>query len=60
VAVAFACERLVGSLLFQVSPHNSVIATSAVCVLLSVGVAACLLPARRAASVDPMEALRRE
>jgi predicted permease len=60
VAIAFACKRLVGSLLFQVSPHNSVIAISAVCVLLSVGMAACLLPARRAASVDPMEALRRE
>jgi predicted permease len=60
VAVAFACRRVVGSLLFQVSPYNSVIATSAVCVLLSVGIAACLIPARRAASVDPMEALRRE
>jgi predicted permease len=60
VAAAFACERIVGSLLFQVSPYDSVIATSAVCVLLSVGLAACLLPARRAASVDPMEALRRE
>jgi hypothetical protein len=58
--VAFACRRVVGSLLFQVSPYNSVIATSAVCVLLFVGIAACLIPARRAASVDPMEALRRE
>ena len=60
VAFAFAFARVVGSLLFQVSPYNSVIATSAVCVLLAVGIAACLLPARRAASVDPMEALRRE
>ena len=60
VAVAFACARVVGSLLFQVSPYNSVIASGAVCVLVALGGAACLLPARRAAAVDPMQALRRE
>ncbi len=60
VAVAFASARVVGSLLFQVSPYDSAIASSAVCVLVAMGTAACLLPARRAASVDPMEALRRE
>jgi predicted permease len=60
VAVAFASARVVGSLLFQVSPYDSAIAGSAVCVLVALGTAACLLPARRAASVDPMEALRRE
>ena len=60
IAVSFAFARVVGNLLFQVSPYNSVITTAAVCVLLAMGVAACLLPARRAASVDPMEALRSE
>jgi predicted permease len=60
VAVAFASARLVSSLLFQVSPYDSVIATSAVFLLLGTGTAACLLPARRAASVDPMQMLRRE
>jgi ABC-type antimicrobial peptide transport system permease subunit len=60
VAVAFASARVVGSLLFQVSPYDSAIAGSAVCVLVAMGTAACLLPARRAASIDPMEALRRE
>ncbi len=60
VAVAFASARVVGSLLFQVSPYDSAVASSAVCVLVAMGTAACLLPARRAASVDPMEALRRE
>jgi predicted permease len=60
VAVAFAFARVVGSLLFQVSPYNSAIATSAVSVLVALGALACLLPARHAASVDPMQALRRE
>jgi ABC-type antimicrobial peptide transport system permease subunit len=50
----------VGSLLFQVSPYNSAIAGSAVIVLVGLGTAACLIPARRAAAVDPMQALRRE
>jgi predicted permease len=60
IAVSFAFARVVGNLLFQVSPYNSVITTAAVCVLLVMGVAACLLPAGRAASLDPMEALRSE
>jgi ABC-type antimicrobial peptide transport system permease subunit len=49
-----------GTMLFQVSPYNSAVAISAVCVLVAMGGAACLLPARRAAAVDPMQALRRE
>jgi predicted permease len=60
LAVAFASARVVGSLLFQVSPYNSSIAGSAVIMLVSLGTAACLIPARRAAAVDPMQALRRE
>jgi predicted permease len=60
VALAFASARVVSSLLFQVSPYDSAIATSAVFLLLGTGTAACLLPARRAASVDPMQMLRRE
>ncbi|HTZ59431.1 MAG TPA: ABC transporter permease [Acidobacteriaceae bacterium] len=60
VAVAFASARIVNSLLFEVSPYNSAITAGAVGVLVMVGVAACLLPARRAAIVEPMQALRRE
>jgi predicted permease len=60
VALAFALARMVSSLLFQVSPYNPALAAAAVCVLLAVGTTACLLPARRAASVDPMRALRME
>ena len=60
LAVAFSSARLLGSLLFQVSPYNSAIASGAVFVLVGLGTAACLIPARRAAMVDPMQALRRE
>jgi predicted permease len=60
VGVAFAFARVLGSLLFRVSPYNSAIATGAVGVLMALGAAACLLPARRAAAVEPMQALRRE
>lgn len=60
VGVAFACARLVASLLFQVSVYNPAIVAGAVCMLVAVGAAACLLPARRAASIEPMQALRAE
>jgi hypothetical protein len=60
VAIAFASARLVGSLLFGVSPHDPGIVGGAVFVLLAVGTMACLLPAHRAARVEPMEALRAE
>jgi ABC-type antimicrobial peptide transport system permease subunit len=58
IAIAFGFARVVGSLLFEVSPYDPGIVAGAVCVLLVVGTVACLLPARRAASVEPMEALR--
>jgi ABC-type lipoprotein release transport system permease subunit len=48
------------SLLFQVSPYNPALVAGAVCVLLAVGTVACLLPARRAASIEPMTALHNE
>jgi predicted permease len=60
VALAFGAARLVSSLLFEVSPYDPVLAIGAVSVLLAVGTAACLLPARRAASIEPMQALRTE
>jgi predicted permease len=60
VVLAFVSARAVNSLLFQVSPYDPTVAVGAVCMLLAVGVAACLLPARRAASVDPMQTLRME
>jgi predicted permease len=58
--IALASARLLGSLLFEVSPYDPGIVAGAVCLLLAVGTAACLLPARRAARIEPMEALRSE
>ncbi len=60
ITVSFGFARVVASLLFEVSPYNPVIVITALCVLVAVGTAACLLPARRAAAVDPMQALRAE
>jgi predicted permease len=60
VLVAFGCARLLGSLLFGVSAYNPKLAMAAVVSLLFVGGLACMLPARRAAAVDPMIALRNE
>ena len=47
-----------GPLLFEVPPTDVLTYAGVAIVLLLVAVAACLMPARRAASVDPMIALR--
>lgn len=60
IAIALAAARAAASLLFQVSPYNPVLISAAICLLLAVGVIACLLPARRAALLDPMQALRND
>ncbi len=60
IAVAFGFARLIGTLLFQVNAFNPWIAAASAASLLLVSAAACLLPARRAASIDPMQALREE
>jgi predicted permease len=60
IAVAFGSARLVSGLLYQISPYDPVLSAGAVGVLLAVGATACLLPAGRAAAVEPMRALRTE
>ena len=60
IGLTFGFTHTVRSLLFEVSPYNPVLVCFAASTLLVVGIAACLLPARRAASVQPMQALRTE
>jgi ABC-type antimicrobial peptide transport system permease subunit len=57
---AWAASRFVRSLLFGVKPLDPWVLTASTAVLLATAVIACLLPARRAAAVHPMDALRTE
>jgi predicted permease len=60
VALSFGAARLEQSMLFGVRPLNALSLAAALCILMAAVAAAAWLPARRAASVDPMEALRTE
>jgi predicted permease len=60
LAAAFAGTRLLASLLFGLGATDPSTLAAAVLLLLAVGIAAAYLPARRAALVDPVEALRQE
>ena len=57
-AAALVLTRLLGSMLYKVSPRDPLAFGSALIVMIFVAVAACLLPAWRAARTDPMRALR--
>jgi putative ABC transport system permease protein len=60
VAGSLAASRLVASQLYGVSSTDPLTLASIVALLLATALLACWLPARRAAKVDPMEALRYE
>jgi putative ABC transport system permease protein len=60
VAGALALTRVMRGLLFQVSAADPVAFSLAGMAMIVIGIAAALLPARRAARVDPVNALRSE
>jgi ABC-type antimicrobial peptide transport system permease subunit len=57
---AMGLSRLMKSLLFEVSPLDPVTYAVVAAVLVMSAVLASYLPARRAAAVDPLDALRAE
>jgi putative ABC transport system permease protein len=60
LAGALLMTRVVARLLFAVEPTDPVTYTAVIAVLAAVAALACLVPARRAAAIDPMRALRTE
>ncbi len=59
-AVALAATRVMASFLFNVSEYDPVTFVTVAGIFVVVALAACLIPARRATSVDPMVALHYE
>jgi putative ABC transport system permease protein len=60
LAIAAGVGHLLTIILFDVQPRDPFVFGSIILVLTLTAVAACLVPARRATAVDPLEALRYE
>ena len=60
LAIAWAASRLMSALLYAVEPGDPLTLAAASLLLIAVALLACWLPARRAARIEPLEALRSE
>jgi putative ABC transport system permease protein len=58
IGAALVSSRLMQSLLFEIEPTDALTYASVAVAFVGVALLACMIPARRAASVDPMIALR--
>jgi len=59
-AAALVLTRLMSSMLFEVKPTDPLTFAGVAILLCLIALLACYIPARRAASVDPLQALRSE
>jgi len=57
---AWLLAKLAASFLYGIHPHDALTFAVVPPFLIAIALAACYIPARRAASVDPMQALRTE
>ena len=60
LAGAFAAGKVLTNMLYGVTPRNPLLLAIACCAITVTAGFAAYLPARRAASIDPMQALRNE
>ncbi len=60
LALALVASKLLASLLAGISPRDPLIYVLAPALLAAISLLACYIPARRAARVDPLVALRHE
>lgn len=58
LGLAFGVTRVVSVLMYQVDPQDPAVFAGVLALIVVVGVAAAVFPARRATSVDPVQALR--
>jgi putative ABC transport system permease protein len=58
LALALASAWIARSILFEISPADPATYGAVIVMVLAVSLAACYIPARRAARVDPLRAIR--
>jgi putative ABC transport system permease protein len=60
LAAGFAVSRLMRGMLYGITPNDPVTYAGVVLTLVGAALVACLVPARRAARIDPLRAIRAE